>query len=58
MEALGPFPLLNQVLSRYFIDDSGDGGGKGDSNGFGGGDGVVELPVIIVMAINSDNSDE
>ena len=46
------------MLSRYFIDDSGDGGGKGDSNGFGGGDGVVELPVIIVMAINSDNSDE
>ena len=44
------------------MDDSGDDGGNGDSNGFGGGngggDGVVELPVIIVMAINSDNSDE
>ena len=44
------------------MDDSGDDGGNGDSNGFGGGngggDGVVELPVIIVMAINSDNIDE
>ena len=39
LEALGPFPLLNQVLSRYFMDVGGNGDGGGDDGGNGDSDG-------------------